>query len=144
MKVKRWIVGLLIAAVVTQLLWLILVNGALYLPATQHLISQVRPDKLTVRWERAWSPYPGRFHASGVFANGETRTQQWQVEVRSASGSLALLPLLAKRVNLSDIEAFDADYRQRPRLRADRDYSDRLPYFPDIEGRELNLSLIHI
>ena len=138
MKVKRWIVGLLIVAVVTQLLWLILVNGALYLPATQHLISQVRPDKLTVRWERAWSPYPGRFHASGVFANGETRTQQWQVEVRSASGSLALLPLLAKRVNLSDIEAFDADYRQRPRLRADRDYSDRLPYFPDIEGRELN------
>ena len=55
----------------------------------------------------------------------------------SASGSVSLLPLVAKRVYVSDIEATDVSYRQRPRLKADRDYSAILEHFPDIEGREV-------
>jgi hypothetical protein len=40
-------------------------------------------------------------------------------------------------VYLSNLQAESIDYRQRPRLKADVDYTDRLAYFPEIKGREV-------
>ena len=123
--------------VIIQLVYLALVNGALQLQLTQTIINKIRPEKFHVSWDNAWSWYPFRVHATGVAANGQSRSQQWQVNAASASGSIAILPLLAKRVWLDDVSATDVDYRQRPRLKPDRDYSLILPFYPDIEGREV-------
>jgi len=120
-----------------ELVYLVAVNGALQLQLTQDLVNKIRPEKYYVSWERAWSWYPFRVHAEGIFANGQARTQQWEVTATSASGSISVLPLILKQVYLSDVQAENIDYRQRPRLKPDVDYSGMLPYFPEIQGREV-------
>jgi hypothetical protein len=128
---------ILISLLALELGYLVVVNGALQLQITQDLVNKIRPEKFYVSWERAWSWYPFRLHAEGVFANGQARTQQWEVTATSASGSLSVLPLILKHVYLSNLQAESIDYRQRPRLKADVDYTDRLAYFPEIKGREV-------
>lgn len=123
--------------VIAQLAYLLIINGALHLSITQDLVNKIKPEKFQVSWERAWSFYPLRVHAEGITANGQSRTQQWEVLATSGSGSIALLPLVLKDVYISDIEATDIDYRQRPRLKPERDYSKLLAHFPPITGREV-------
>jgi hypothetical protein len=124
-------------AVIFEIAWLVLVNAALQLPLTQTLVNGIRPDKFHVSWEKAWTWYPARVHITGAFANGQSRSQQWQLEAPSITASISLLPLILKRVWIDDVVARDVDYRQRPRLRPDRDYSDVTGYFPEIEGWDM-------
>ena len=135
--VKPIIKRLVTLVVAAQLAYLVIINAALQLTLTQTLINKIRPEKFQVSWERAWSFYPFRVHAEGIAANGQSRTQQWEVYADSGSGSIALLPLVLKHVYLSDIEAKNVDYRQRPRLKPGRDYSKRIAYFPPITGRDI-------
>ena len=123
--------------VVAELVYLLVINAALQLPLTQTLVNKIRPEKFQVSWESAWSFYPFRVHARGIAANGQSRTQQWEVYADAGSGSITLLPLVLKHVYLSDVEAENVDYRQRPRLKPDRDYSKRIAYFPPITGRDI-------
>jgi hypothetical protein len=120
-----------------ELIYLILANGALQLQLTQDLVNKIRPERFTVTWERAWTWYPFRVHAEKVFANGQARTQQWEVTASSASGSISILPLILKHVYLSDVQAENIDYRQRPRLKPGIDYSARLAFFPEIKDRKI-------
>ena len=76
---------ILISLLALELGYLVVVNGALQLQITQDLVNKIRPEKFYVSWERAWSWYPFRVHAEGVFANGQARTQQWEVTATSAS-----------------------------------------------------------
>ena len=124
-------------AIGIELSYLLVVNGLLQLQLTQDVVNKIRPEKFYVTWEQAWSWYPFRFHAEGIFANGQARTQQWEVTATSASGSISVLPLVLKHVYLSDLSAKNIDYRQRPRLKPDVDYSGKLAYFPEIQGREV-------
>ena len=126
---------LLKIALIAELAYLLLFNTLLYVPLTQTVVNLIRPEKFQVRWESAWTWYPFRVHARGISANGQSRTQQWQLETPAASGSISLLPLVLKRVRVSNVAAADISYKQRPRLRSDRNYDDALPFFPAIEGR---------
>ncbi|MEH6587670.1 MAG: hypothetical protein V7720_13985 [Halioglobus sp.] len=123
--------------VAVELVYLLVINLALQLSVTQDLVNMIRPEKFHVSWESAWSWYPFRVHAQGVAVNGQSRSQQWELHATSASGSISLLPLVLKRVSVSGVRAQDVDYRQRPRLKPDRDYSNKLAHFPPITGREL-------
>jgi len=114
-----------------------LINLALSLPVTQTLINQIKPDKFAVSWEKAWSWYPFRVHATGVSANGQSRGQQWQVDAPEASASISLIPLLWKTVSLSGAEATDVVFHLRPRPREGKDYSKIQPYFAPIKNRQI-------
>jgi hypothetical protein len=117
--------------------YIVLINLALQLPLTQTLVNTIRPEKFHVSWERAWTWYPFRVNASGISANGQSRSQQWQVYASSASASINPIPLVLKRVWLSNVSAENIQYRQRPRFKPDKDYAAIMPFFPDIEGREI-------
>jgi len=132
---RRWPVRLLRWALLAWVAWLLVVNGLLQLPATQGVISDIRPAKFRVRWESAWSAVPFHVTARGVFANGNARRQMWQVEAASISGFINPVPLLWKTVDLHAVSATAVDYRQRPRPRPDRDYSATEAFFPVIEDR---------
>ena len=134
---RDWPLRVLKILVILEGIYLVLVNGLLHLPLTQDVVNMIRPEKFHVSWDRAWSWYPFRVHARGVAANGQSRSQQWQLSTPAASGSISVLPLIFKRVWVSDVDVTDIDYRQRPRLKPDRDYSALLPHFPEIEGREI-------
>ena len=125
------------ALIVIELVYLVVVNALLSAPLTQNVVNSIKPDKFKVSWERAWSWYPVRVHATGVSANGQSRSQQWELHTPSLSASISLLPLLLKRVWVSDVAVLDVDYRQRPRLKEGKDYEQILPYFPPISGREV-------
>ncbi len=127
----------LMVAAMAELAWLVVINAALWVPFTQTLVNKIRPEKFHVRWASAWSLYPGQVSVSGAFANGQSPTQQWQVEVDRVSGHLWLLPLIFKRVWISGAEAENVEFRLRPRLKPGRDYSAALPYFPEIEGWDM-------
>ena len=134
---RGWLRRALKILLIVEVVYLVLVNGLLQLQLTQDVVNMIRPDKFHVSWERAWSWYPFRVHARGIAANGQSRSQQWQLSTPAASGSISVLPLIFKRVWLSGVDVRDIDYRQRPRLKPDKDYSALLPYFPEIEGREI-------
>ena len=123
--------------IVLELAYLALFNGLLNLGLTQDLINRVKPDKFAVSWDRAWTFYPFRVHATGVSANGQARSQQWFLQTPEASGSISLLPLILKQVSLSSIQARDVTYHQRPRPRPEKDFSEIREYFPPNPGREL-------
>ena len=133
-----WLKRITIAVVVFELAYLALGNLALQWPVTQTLLNKIRPDKFEVHWEEAWTWYPFRVHARGVSANGQSRRQQWQLQLPEGSASIALLPLILKRVHLYDIDGSNVQYYQRPRLRPDNDYADTRAFFPPISNRELN------
>ena len=96
-----WIKKAIVLLVVIELAYLLIINAALRLPVTQTLVSQIRPDKFAISWDSAWSWYPFRVHVTGLAVNGQSRSQQWQVSAPSASGSIAVLPLILKRVWVS-------------------------------------------
>ena len=127
-RVLRWVL-------VAWVGWLLVVNALLHLPPTQDVISAVRPEKFRVRWDRAWSLVPFHVAARGVFANGNSKRQMWQVEAASVSGFINPVPLLWKTVDLYAVTGTDVDYRQRPRPRPDRDDSNSEAFFPVIEDR---------
>ena len=132
-RIKKAIVFL----IMVEVAYLVLVNAALRIPATQTLVNMVRPEKFSISWGRAWSWYPFRVHVQGLAVNGQSRSQQWQLDVRELSGSIAVVPLIFKRAWIRDVKATDIDYRQRPRLKADKDYSAVMRFFPTIDGREV-------
>ncbi len=129
--------AIIVAAI--EIVYLAVFNIALNVPLTQDLINRIKPDKFAVSWDSAWTLYPFRVHASGVAANGQARSQQWQLGTPEASASISLLPLLFKTVSLNRVEAKDINYHQRPRPRADKDYSETRQYFPPIQDRALEL-----
>ena len=133
-----WLKRIIIAVVVFEVIYLALGNLVLRLPVTQTLLNKVRPDKFEVTWEEAWTWYPFRVHARGVSANGQSRRQQWQLELPVGSASISLLPLIFKHVNLHDLYGEDVEYYQRPRLKPDNDFADVRAFFPPIRNRELN------
>lgn len=135
-SVSRSIRKILKIALVVEVVYVVLVNALLQLPLTQTVINQIRPEKFQVTWDNAWTLYPFRVQLRGGSANGDSRTQTWQADVKSAAGSINPLPLVLRRVRVSDVRASDVHFRMRPRLKPDKDYSQVEMYFPQIEGRE--------
>lgn len=122
---------------VVEVVYLVVINSILLLPFTQTAINKIRPEKFQIAWDHAWSLYPFRVHVRGGSANGNSRSQIWEFEADAVSGSISLLPLIFKRVWVRNITVSNIDYRQRPRLRPDKDFSRIESYFPVIEGREV-------
>jgi len=134
---KPWLKKTIIAIVLFEIFYLGLINLVLSLPVTQTLINQIKPDKFAVSWEKAWSWYPFRVHATGVSANGQSKGQQWQVDATQASVSISLIPLIWKTVSLSGAEATDLVFHLRPRPREGKDYSKIQAYFAPIKNRQI-------
>ena len=132
---KAWLIRIVKYLLAAEIIYLLIINVALNLPLTQTIVNSIRPDKYTVTWGRAWSFYPFRVQARTIFANGQSRSQQWQAESPAASASISLLSLLWRTVKLQDVEAQDVIYKQRPRPKPDKDYQEIRAYFPPIENR---------
>jgi hypothetical protein len=112
------------------------VNLALNLPATRDLLSGLQPERFAVDWERAWMLYPLRVVLVGVAADGQTPTEQWQVNAARAAASVSLLPLLRGEIRIHDLDLTDIDVRLRPRPRPDAAHEDIRAYFPVIRHRD--------
>ena len=136
---NRTLKRLVIAIAILQILYLAVANLILFLPQTQALINQHRPDQYAVHWDSAWTWVPLRVHARGISANGQTSGQQWQADVAAASVSVSVLPFLERTIYIHDVDAEDVVFRLRPRPKPDKDYTAIRAFFPPIAGRELDV-----
>jgi hypothetical protein len=102
-KIEKVVRRVVKVAVTVELAYLLIINSALQLSLTQDLVNMIRPAKFHVSWESAWSFYPFRVHARGISVNGQSRSQQWELQASSGAGSIALLPLIFKVVHVSGI-----------------------------------------
>jgi hypothetical protein len=140
MEIKIALYKLLALAAVLEIVYLVLVNLILNLTLTQTLINQFQPEKFVVSWKTAWSWLPFTIHAQDIYANGQSNTQQWQLEVQAASASISLLPLLFRSVRISKVQVQNVHFYQRPRPRQHENYAQLRRYFPPIRDRELELT----
>ncbi len=134
---KKWLIRIIKYLIIAEIAYLLVINSALNLPWTQTVVNSIKPEKYRVTWDRAWSFYPFRVHARTIFANGQSRSLQWQAEALAANASISLISLLWRTVKIDNIEAQDVIYKQRPRPKPDKDHSAMRPYFPPIDDREL-------
>jgi hypothetical protein len=128
---------LIFVLLAVEMAYLVLFNVILSVPLTQTLINQIKPDKFYVSWESAWTWYPFRIHIRGASGNGQSRSQQWEFDAGEVTASIDLVPLIFKRVWIDDVIVRDASYQQRPRFKADKDYTQIVDFFPPISGREM-------
>lgn len=137
---KRILIRVVVVLLLVEVAYLAVANVVLNLPATQSYLNQLRPERITYKWDRAWTWIPFRVHITGFSLNGQSWVQQWQLTAPEISGSLGLLPLFAGTLHFGDIETADIDLRFRPRPSPDRDDSAIRPFYPTIEGRNPDLA----
>jgi len=137
---KRLIIRVVVVLAIVEVAYLAVVNVALNLPATQNYLNQLRPDRVVYHWDRAWSWFPFQLRATNLTINGQSWSQQWLMSAPSATASLEILPLFAKTVHFTGLEATDLVVRFRPRPSPDRDDAALRQYYPTIPGRDPNLA----
>ncbi|MGB4333330.1 MAG: hypothetical protein WBJ41_00585 [Chromatiaceae bacterium] len=133
---KKGLSRLVSAILILVALYLIGVNLALNLPATQAYLNSLRPDRLAISWERAWSWYPLRVEFRGFAADGQTPTEQWQVDAERAAAAVSLRPLFKGLVRVHDLDLVDIDLRLRPRSGPIAEDAAIRPHFPVIRNRD--------
>ena len=120
--------------------YLLLVNAALNLPATQALINQTLGGRIVVHWERAWSLVPFRLTIEGLKVTGQSWSQQFAVTVPRITGGVDVPSLLSRTLRFNDVETGNLVVRFRPRPRPDKDDGDLRPYYPEIPGFDPELA----
>ncbi|WP_200344673.1 hypothetical protein [Halochromatium glycolicum] len=138
-RTTRWLRRSALAFGILAALYWSGVNLALNLPLTRDALNRMQPEQFAVDWTRAWSWYPLRVAISGLAADGQTPSEQWQLDAGRAAVSLSLLPLLRGELRVHDLDLEHIDLRLRPRPRPDSadDASDALrAFFPVIRNRD--------
>ena len=64
-----------------------------------------QPEKFVAAWNRAWTLYPGHVHVEGLAIAGHVRRTVWSVQADTATGRIALLPLLARELRVPRVNA---------------------------------------
>ena len=103
---KRWGFRLLGFLVLLEVVWVV---GANLLLNSEFIDRQInrKPEKVAVHWESARTWYPARVQVRGLVYEQRTRTMGIEVRASEATASFRVLPLLAKRVVLDDVDAHD-------------------------------------
>ncbi|MCB1502275.1 MAG: hypothetical protein KDK07_21260 [Bauldia sp.] len=124
--------------VIIEVLYLVVANAVLNLPATQALINRSQDGKIALQWDSAWSILPFRLHVSGLKVNGQSWSQQFEIDAPSVSASLDVPSLFFKTLRFNGLRSGDLSVRFRPRPSPDKDDAAMRPYYPEIAGRDPN------
>jgi hypothetical protein len=115
MLMRKVTYPLALSVLVLSAIYLVAVNTALSLEATRTYLNHMQPERFQLTWQRAWSLFPLRVELTGVAADGQTPTEQWQLDAARAAASVSLLPLLRGEIRVHDLDLVDTDLRLRPR-----------------------------
>ncbi|MBN9023093.1 MAG: hypothetical protein J0H08_13580, partial [Rhizobiales bacterium] len=129
-------VGIVVAVVVAA--YLVVVNVALNLPATQAFLTSTQNGRLAFTWDQAWTWLPFRLHVTNLRVNGESWSQQFEIVAPEVSGAIDIPSLLTRTVRFNDVVSGDLTVRFRPRPSPDKDDAELRPFYPEIPGRDPN------
>jgi hypothetical protein len=102
--IRKTLIRIIKVAVAIELFWLVLANLFLNTGLGPWAVN-FKPEKFSMHWDSAWSPFPARIHATGLSASIHTWTMDIEVQTDQATASIKLLPLLAKRLVVNGIRA---------------------------------------
>jgi len=117
-------------------LYLIPVNLAFNLPVTLERLNALQPERFAVSWKWAWSWYPLRVELQDLAVDGQTPTEQWQLDATAAGASISPLPLLRGEVRVRDLDLQDIRLRLRPRPIPQTDNPRLAEHYPTIRNRD--------
>jgi hypothetical protein len=103
-RVKPLVIRVLKVLVGVELAWLVL--GNLFLnTALAPMAINFKPDKFSLQWDRAWTPYPARVHATGLIVNQHSWTTDVEIRADWATARIRLLPLLRRHLVVDRVRA---------------------------------------
>jgi len=137
---KRIIVRAGILVAIIAAVYLVAVNIALNLSATQALFNSTQGGRTILSWDRAWTWFPLRLQITNLKVNGQSWSQQFEVTAPSVSGAIDLPALLTGTLRFNDIETADLTVHFRPRPRPDKDDAALRQFYPEIPGRDPDLA----
>src|SRR4051812_28751899 len=82
--------------------------------APLRLLLNPHPERVEISWKFAWSPWPLHVHARGLRIAAKGWDNQWQLDIASAEGDVALPPLLKRTFDARNVVAHGAGFRFRP------------------------------
>jgi len=140
-RLRRWLVGIAIACVAFELVYLVAAHFMLKGDTLARLINK-KPEKMRITWSSARSWFPGVVTVDELEIRGQTRRIQWYLAADEVHARISLLRLPLKRVHLSSAQTAGIDFRLRRRLDPPaKDGEEGSPreirgseYFPEIPG----------
>ena len=74
-------------------------------------LANIKPEKLTMSWERAWTLIPGTFSVEGLEFNSTTPRNQFGLSIDSGNVSISILSLISRTVNITDAHGQGVEVR---------------------------------
>ncbi len=136
---RRWLLrALLLLAVI------LLAAEAIYLPTVNLYLNgdrlqarlNRRPEKFSIRWATAWTPWPGKVYMRNVEIRGRAPRIDWYGHLDEVDASYRITPLFQRGVHLRSVRVTGLDYRHRRETateEAGADAGSGLPPLPDLE-----------
>jgi hypothetical protein len=114
-RLRRWLVGVVVAAVVLEVVYVVASHLLLRGDALSRLINK-KPEKFRIEWTSARSYLPGLVAIERLTIRGQSRKVQWYLAADDVRGRIGLLRLALKTVHVRSTSAAGLDFRLRRRL----------------------------
>jgi len=129
----RLLIGLVVALVAIELIWVVGANWALSSGFVADKINK-RPAKLRVEWESARTWVPGRIEIEGLSLRSQSKKQQIYGSLDRVAIQVGLTPLLQKTVKVLTLRGSGVDFRMRKRQQPDTAPEPAAQFDPEIPG----------
>lgn len=134
----RWLRAVLCGAVGLVAIWLVAINAWLALWA-EDLLNR-RPEKLNIKFDRAWSFWPSRIQARGLQISVQSRRNQWQLDLEEAQLHIVPQALRKREFILRSASGQGTTFLLRTRPQSEEELLSANPDIPPIEQFEFSLA----
>lgn len=131
--VRRVLLLGLAAVLVVDVIYLVAANVYLNTSRLPALINR-HPQKVVVRWDYAWTVWPGTVHLNDVEIRGRSKRIDWYASLDSVSASVGLRPVYGRVIHLRKVSVSGVDYRQRKRPGPGESPEASAPDIPSVAG----------
>jgi len=129
---KLWIL-VIVVVVGLELIWFFGANWALGSEWVAGKINN-KPEKMQVQWDEARTVIPGIIHLEGLSIRGQSRKQQWYVELTGGRVHMSLLALATKTFKTYSFDGSGLDFRLRKRQLPEDPPLKTAEFAPEIPG----------
>ncbi len=129
---KFWI-SVIVVVVGIELIWFFGANWAL---GSEWVTAKInnKPEKMQVQWDEARTLIPGIIHLEGLSVRGQSRKQQWYVELTGGRVHMSLLALATKTFKTYSFDGSGLDFRLRKRQLPEDPPLKTAEFAPEIPG----------
>ena len=87
------------------------IANVMILTGAAQVLANIKPQKLTMSWESAWTLLPGRFVVSGLEFQSTTPRNQFSLVVDTGKVNVSIFGLLSRTVAITQAEAAGVEVR---------------------------------